>query len=227
MGLLLLVVGALRSALAGSDPAPTQAAAETRSPRPRVALQAGHWQHEKLPRELKWVATSAGGASVAGVAEWEVNLAIAREAQRLLEARGFAVEVIPATVRPRYRAAAFVSIHADGNADPAAAGFKAAPSTKDKSGFAPALSESLRRRYAEATALPQNSSTTEDMTAYYAFDSGRFEHAVSPATPAAILETGFLTNPEDRRVIAEQPRVAGTGIANGVLDFMRKRGAIA
>ena len=190
-------------------------------------MQVGHWQHERLPRELKWVATSAGGASSAGAVEWQVNLAIAQEAQRLLQARGLAVELVPATVQPGYRAAAFVSIHADGNADPTVTGFKTAPSTNDSSGLAAALNESLTRRYAEATKLPRNPSITQDMTAYYAFDARRFQHAVNPATPAAIVETGFLTNPGDRRVIVEQPPLAAKGIADGVLDFMRQRGAIA
>lgn len=192
-----------------------------------MALQVGHWQHEKLPRELRWVATSAGGASFAGAVEWQVNLAIAQEAQRLLRAKDLLVELVPATVTPGDRAAAFVSIHADGNADPMAGGFKAAPSTNDRSGLAAALNESLTRRYAEATGLPENTSVTADMTAYYAFDARRFKHAISPATPAAIIETGFLTNPNDRRVIVAQPRLAAQGIANGVLDFVRRRGATA
>lgn len=218
---------AARSALSGNEGDPAEATAAANPPRPRVALQIGHWQHEQLPRELKWVATSAGGASFAGAVEWQVNLAIAQEAQRLLQASGLVVELVPATVTPDYRAAAFVSIHADGNADTTVAGFKTAPSMNDRSGFAAALNESLTRRYAEATRLPRNPSVTQDMTAYYAFDARRFDHAVSPATPAAIVETGFLTNPDDRRVIVEQPPLAAKGIANGVLDFMRQRGAIA
>ena len=190
-----------------------------------MALQVGHWEHEKLPKELRWAATSAGGASFDGAVEWEVNLAIAREAQRLLQARGLTVDLIPATVRPAYRAAAFVSIHADGNSDPTVAGFKVAPSATDQSGLATALTDSLARRYSEATRLPPNASITTDMTAYYAFDSRRFAHAISPVTPAAILETGFLSNLDDRRVIVDQPQVAATGIANGVFDFIRQRAA--
>ena len=173
------------------------------------------------------MATSAGGASSGGAVEWQVNLAIARETQQLLRARGLAVELLPATVSPAYRAAAFVSIHADGNADPAVAGYKVAPSANDESGLAADLDESLKRRYPESTGLARNASVTADMTSYYAFDSQRFAHAISPATPAAIVETGFLTSPGDRRVIVEQPWLAGRGIANGVLDFMRQRNAIS
>ena len=226
LGLLLLGLGALRSVLAGGQDRSARVTAGLDSPRPRVALQVGHWQHEKLPEELRGVGTSAGGTNFGGAVEWRVNLAIARETQRLLQSNGLAVELVPATVTPAYRAAAFVSIHTDGNADPAAAGFKVAPSANDESGLAAALPESLTRRYAESTGLPRHGSVTADMTNYYAFDSRRFAHAISPATPAAILETGFLTSPHDRRVIVEQPLVAAEGIANGILDFMRQRGAI-
>jgi len=186
-------------------------------------LQVGHWQHEKLPKELRWVRRSAGGATSGGAVEWEVNLAIAREAERLLQGQGLVVDLVPATVRPGYRAAAFVSIHADGNHDPTVSGFKVAPAARDGSGLARVLNESVVRRYAERTRLAWNPSITSDMTDYYAFDARRFRHAINPATPAVVLETGFLTNPEDRRVIVDAPQLAGEGIATGVLDFLRQR----
>lgn len=222
LGLLLASVAAVLAA-SGSDGDSARATVERPPARPRVALQVGHWQHDGLPRELRWVATSAGGASFAGIVEWEVNLAIARETQRLLESQGVSVDVIPSTVRPRYRAAAFVSIHADGNADRTVAGFKVAPSAMDESGLSVSLNNSLASHYAQTTRLSRNGSVTADMIRYYAFDSRRFTHAISPATPAVILETGFITSARDRRVIVDQPRVAATGIADGVLAFLRQR----
>lgn len=186
-----------------------------------MALQVGHWQHEKLPRELRRVGRSAGGTTSGGSTEWKVNLAIAREAQQMLQAQGLAVDLLPATVPPGYGAAAFVSIHADGNDDPAVTGFKVAPSQRDRSGLAGVLNEDLERRYAKRTGLASNPSITGDMTRYYAFDGRRFRHAIDPATPAVVLETGFLTNPRDRRVIVRAPQLAARGIADGLLDFLR------
>lgn len=220
LGLLLLALGAARS-LSGGEGRSAQVTAA--APKPRVALQVGHWQHEKLPKELRWVRRSAGGTTSGGAVEWQVNLAIAREAQRLLQAQGLAVNLLPATVPPRYRAAAFISIHTDGNDDPTVTGFKVAPAARDGSGLAGALNESLARRYAERTRLSWNTSITPDMTSYYAFDARRFRHAIGPETPAVVLETGFLTNPGDRRVLVEAPQLAAAGIANGVLDFLRQR----
>jgi len=222
VGLLILAVGVARSALSGGNGGSARVTAPAPKPaQPRVALQVGHWQHEKLPRELQWVRRSAGGTASAGTVEWQVNLAIAREAQRLLEAQSLAVDLLPATVPPGYRAAAFVSIHTDGNDDPTVTGFKVAPAARDRSGLARTLNESLARRYAERTALSWNTGITPDMTSYYAFDERRFRHAINPATPAVVLETGFLTNPDDRRIIVDAPQLAAQGIANGVLDFLR------
>ena len=163
---------------------------------------------------------SAGGATSGGVVESDAGLAIAEAAARMLRRRGLAVDLVPATVRPRYRAAAFVSIHADGNADPTVAGFKSAPSPTAASAR---LNASIARRYGQRTGLGWNPSITPDMTNYYAFDARRFRHAIDPATPAVVLETGFLTNAADREVIVAAPDVAAAGIADGVVDFLRRK----
>lgn len=44
----------------------------------RVGLQAGHWKNNELPDELENLRNYGGGAKGGGMAEWEVNLAIAR-----------------------------------------------------------------------------------------------------------------------------------------------------
>jgi hypothetical protein len=58
------------------------------------------------------------------------------------------------------------------------------------------------------------------MTAYYAFNWPRYEHAIHPFTPAAIVETGFLTSAVDRAIIVAAPERAAAGIADGVLAFL-------
>lgn len=200
-----------------TSPSPGAGAA---TPRAHVALQVGHWRAEELPEEQHLVRDAAGGTTAAGVVEWEVNLAIAREAARLLAARNIATDVLPAKVSPRYRADAFVSIHADGNEDASVSGFKSVASARDRSGRADLLNGFLGDRYAQATGLRTNPTVTPDMTGYYAFDARRFRYAIDPRTPAVVLETGFLSNPEDRDVIVRRPELAAAGIARGVLDFL-------
>ena len=50
----------------------------------------------------------------------------------------------------------------------------------------------LTDSYARSTGLPWDPAISEDMTDYYAFAWFRYEHALSPFTPAAVLEMGFL-----------------------------------
>jgi N-acetylmuramoyl-L-alanine amidase len=47
---------------------------------------------------------------------------------------------------------------------------------------------------------------------------------VAPTTPAVIIETGFLSSPEDRRLIAAEPQTAADGISRGILLYLARRG---
>lgn len=40
-------------------------------------------------------------------------------------------------------------------------------------------------------------------------------------TTALILETGFLTSPSDRLTIVLRPEIAATGLANGLIQFLK------
>ena len=64
------------------------------------------------------------------------------------------------------------------------------------------------------------------MSGYYAFNWRRYEHSLHPMTPAAILETGFLTNPRDRRIIVSGQEKAAKGLADAVLAFLERRGLL-
>ena len=190
----------------------------------RVGLQVGHWQLENVPRELGRL---GGGASGGGKQEWEVNLEIARRAKALLEAAGVQVDLLPATVPVGYRAHAFVSIHADGDASGRVSGFKIArpgfssvPEPDDR------LVAALYDAYGPATGLRRDDDNiTVRMRYYYAFNSRRYCHAVAPGVPQAIVETGFLTNAADRGLLLGNPEAAARGIANGVLRFLRETGS--
>jgi len=59
------------------------------------------------------------------------------------------------------------------------------------------------------------------MTAYYAFNWPRYEHAIHPFTPAVIVETGFLTSPVDRAIIVDQPERAAQGVSDAVIQFLQ------
>lgn len=184
----------------------------------RVAIQAGHWKTAEAPAEFPKLAREFG-TSFDGVDEVDVNLDIARRVATLLTDRGLEVEVLPAVIPPGYLADVFVALHADGDEARQARGFKIAH------GFYRGPQEDvlvnlLAETYASHTGLPSDEMITENMTDYYAFAWYRYEHALAPHTAAAVLEMGFLSDPQDRELLLEQPDVVAGAVADGIVRFL-------
>jgi N-acetylmuramoyl-L-alanine amidase len=185
----------------------------------RVGLQAGHWLTEQIPPELRGLGPGTYGG---GKAEWEVNLDIAERTAALLRASGVEADVLPTTIPVEYKAHAFLSIHADGDESGSREGFKlgraawsATPEADDR------LMAAIAESYAAMTHLPIDPvGASRRMTAYYAFNSRRYCHAIMPGTPSAILEAGYLTSAVDRRILLGDPDAAARGIAKGLLRFL-------
>ena len=194
-------------------------APEPRAPRFKVALQAGHWKAQEAPDELEGLRDN-GGTSGGGRAEWEVNLDIAERTAALLEAAGYDVEVLPATVPQRYQADLFIAIHADGNNDSSVHGYRVAAPRRDRTGRAQEFANVLTGAYGEATGVRSIGTVTRRMTGYYAFNSRRYDHAIHPNTVGVIIETGFLTSPTDQRILVDDPAKAAQGIFDGVVLYL-------
>jgi N-acetylmuramoyl-L-alanine amidase len=184
---------------------------------PRIAIQAGHWLAAEAPDELARIRSN--GTRGGGKHEWEVTLEIARRTAALLEARGYAVEILPATVPPRYRADLFIAIHADGFHAPSASGFSVAAPRRDATGRAQAFADILAEHYHEATGLRARL-PTRTMQGYYAFNTRRYTHSIDPRTPGVILEAGFLTSPRDQEILIRAPERSARGIAAAVERFL-------
>lgn len=187
----------------------------------RVGLQAGHWKNSELPDELKRLRESGGGTSNGSVTEWEVNLKIAEETKKILEKEGIAVDILPATIPPGYYADAVVAIHADGNINPATSGFKVAAPRRDMSGKADELVKIIEETYQHQTNLEKDSNISRNMTGYYAFSWRRYEHSTHPMASAVILETGFLTNPTEAKMLINNPELPASAIAEALITFLR------
>jgi N-acetylmuramoyl-L-alanine amidase len=96
-------------------------------------------------------------------------------------------------------------------------GFSSVPQVDDM------LVEQLNAAYGPTTGLPRDDEHISlRMRYYYAFNSRRYCHAVSPGVPQAIVETGFLTNATDRQLLIGNPSAAARGIASGILAFLEK-----
>lgn len=186
----------------------------------RVGLQVGHWKAADAPDEQENLRVNTG-ASAGGTTEWETNLKIAEETKKLLEAQGVVVDILPVTIPPDYWADVFIAIHADGNLDTSISGYKAAAPWRDRTGKAAEFVEILERVYEDATGMVKDPNITRNMRGYYAFNTRKYEHSIHPMTVGAILETGFLTNAEDRRIIVNKPEIPAQAITDAVMEFLK------
>lgn len=186
----------------------------------RVGLQVGHWKNSELPDELKKIRGNSG-ASSRGVAEWEVNLAIARAAKNILEKEGIVVDILPATIPPAYWADAFVAIHADGSESSSTMGFKVAAPRRDYTNKAKDLVAILEQVYEKEVGFPIDPNVTRNMRGYYAFSWWRYIYSVHPMTPSVILETGFLTNPKEASVLILHPEIPAHALAGALNSFLK------
>ncbi len=201
---LLLVLAVFIVALLGVSEAGSLAAISglLSARRAEVGLLAGHWKND------------SGAVCDDGLTEVEINLAVANAVATRLRANGIHVEVLPEydSRLNGYRARAFVAIHTDSCVD--LSGFKLARMThSDDPEAEDRLVQTLYRTYAAATGLtPHEDTITEDMRQYHAL------RRISPGTPGAIIEIGFMGG--DRYLLTRgQDRVA-KGIADGILAFL-------
>ena len=190
----------------------------------RVGIQSGHWHIADLPPELARLRGNTG-ASYGTLEEADINHRIAERVAADLSRAGVVVDLLPATVPPGYDADAFLAIHADGGGR-GERGYKVSAPWR-ASEASRMLRDAVSRDYGDLTGIPLDRyGVTYNMRGYYAFSWYRFEHAVRPSTPAAIIETGYLTAAADRRVISDDPGTAARAIAAGVITFLGERAAL-
>jgi hypothetical protein len=188
-----------------------------------VSLQIGHYRNENFPEELQHLRNNTG-AHAAGVSEVSLNEAVARKTAAFLIERGYNVDILDATVPVGYVTDLFLSIHADGNDSTSWRGFKATAPWNS----VPASEEFVRilyEEYGQATGLPTDPVTSVGMADYYAFNPVTYRHAVSSNVPGTLLEMGFVSNPEDRRVLTQQQDRVAWGITNAIDRYFRSGAA--
>ncbi len=186
----------------------------------RIGIQVGHWMTDQVPAELGTRITFQTGTSWAGVQEVDVNMDIAQRIKAQLTARGYIVDIIPTTVPVGYIADVFLALHADGDGTGENSGFKIAHGSR-RGPYEEKLVAQLRDEYAKLTGLPDDfEHMTRNMTAYFAFNWGRYQHAAAAHTPAAILEMGYLSNDHDRDLLVNRADGVATAIVNGIQRFL-------
>jgi hypothetical protein len=186
----------------------------------RVGIQVGHWMTDQVPAELGARITFQTGTSWAGVDEVDVNMDIAQRIKAQLTARGYIVDILPTTIPPGYLADVFLALHADGDGTGENSGFKLAHGSR-RGPYEDKLVALLRDEYAKLTGLADDfEHVSRAMSAYYAFNWGRYQHAAAAHTPAAILEMGYLSNDHDRDLLVNKADGVATAIVNGIQRFL-------
>ena len=190
----------------------------------RVGIQIGHLDAREHPAEHARLRVSTGGEAN-GVTELQINQAVAAALAERLTAAGVAVDLVPASVPPRYRADVFVSLHADSSPDDARRGFKTAHFEPARTPQERVLKQIVDAAYAAGTALPDDhENVSGNMLWYYAFDP-RYRHAVSPVTPSLLIEMGYISNDRDLEILVN-PDVPAAAIAEGVLAYLEQAGRL-
>lgn len=179
----------------------------TALPSPRIGIVSGHWGND------------SGAVCPDGLTEEQVNLRIATQVRKNLQAEGYEVDLLQEK-DPRlfqYQATALVSIHNDScqYINNEATGYKvAAAMSSPYPEKAARLTACLTHRYAEVTGMKFHFNTiTPDMTSYHAFDE------INSNTTAAIIETGFLNL--DRDILVNQYEKVADGVSAGILCYIR------
>ena len=183
----------------------------------RIGIISGHWGGD-----------DPGTVCLNGVTEQQVNLKIANIVQQQLNSKNqYQVDLLQEedSRLNGYQGVLLLSIHNDSCviSNELTTGFKIAPSTSGNySDRSQRLADCLFDRYQKATNLPYHpGSITPDMTDYHAF------REIDPNTSAAIIETGFLSNPVDYELMTEHPDIVATGIVNGILCYLNNESVSA
>ena len=189
---------------------------------PRIGLQVGHEGAAQQPAELLHLRGNTGGHA-GSLREVAINRAVARALASQLRAQGVDVDILSATPPAAYRADLLLAIHADSVSDSARSGYKSATFEPPRSWLEPTLKNTIDAAYLSATGLADDSAnTTSNMRDYYAFNFRRYTHSVHPATPALIVELGYLSSPHDAALLVRPERVADA-LSGGVVGFLQRR----
>lgn len=180
----------------------------------KIGIVAGHFGKEGDP----------GAVCSDGLREVDVNLQIAGLVRQQLIALGYDVDLLEEydTRLAGYQAAALVSIHNDScEYYEDATGFKVAAAVETAyPEKADRLTNCLVARYQEKTNLKFHRNTiTRDMSEYHTFIE------INAATPAAIIETGFLNL--DRDILTKQPDLIAEGVVAGILCYINNESVTA
>lgn len=207
---------------------------ETQPPRPLVVIDAGHQakgNREQEPigpgaTQMKAKVSSGTQGVVTRLEEYELNLQVAQKLQRLLEDRGYRVEMIRthhdvnisnaerAVLANELEADAFVRIHANGDEDPSVHGIMTLCQTPQN----PYNSEHYPQSRALSQYVLEETVAATGGKKQFVWETDTMSGINWCQVPVTIVEMGYMTNPEEDRLLAtgDYQQKLAEGIANGI-----------
>jgi N-acetylmuramoyl-L-alanine amidase len=152
--------------------------------------------------------------------ELEINVAVAQRVTDGLIAEGYQVELLQEydPRLPGYRADVLISIHTNTcqnyGVGQGATGYNVEGNTTNPTNLEreTRLQECIAGTYAEETGLPRHYGRPPDLVDYHVFNK------VSPDTPTAIVELGFML--EDRPTLLQRQEDIARGVVRGINCFL-------
>ncbi len=209
---------------------PLLAGRNTPQPRTNIGLIPGHNRLRKLPNgdmarilepdAVTGLPPDPGAMCKDGTAEADITWNVARRVADELKREGLLTaellsEYDPTRAQAKFFGLALISIHVDSCLKDAS-GYKVAHIAQSS---VPAVEDTLvnclRDNYKAATNLQEHTNTiTPDMQYYHAFNE------ITPTTPGAIIELGFLNDDKDMLKAADLPV---KGLLDGIRCFVTKK----
>ncbi len=183
-----------------------------------VAIQPGHFEIEQLPEELS-PRRGDTGTSYGSVREADINKAVADALMRELEGQGWKAVCVPATTPPGLRADAFISLHVDFGGNHRLRGWKLSPPWRPSRASRRLASSMIRSFESEPGLQEDKSGITIYMRGYFSFNYRRYRHAISPYTPAVLIELGRIANDLDRELLTTRPDFWADLVIGGLRDY--------